>query len=127
MNKYVTTVHEGKKPFKCNICDAGFVSEADLNRLNASVHEGRKVQCDFCVSSFTKENNFQCSICDTRDWTATFVIRVFQIKAIWINMWQQVMKERNLSIAVFVILATELIIRINSKILKLFYIFLPTI
>ena len=63
----IETVHEGKKPFKCNICDAGFVSEADLNRLNASVHEGRKVQCDFCVSSFTKENNFQCSICDTRD------------------------------------------------------------
>jgi hypothetical protein len=90
----VETVHEGKKPFKCNICDAGFVSEADLYRLNASVHEGRKVQCDFCVSSFTKENNFQCSICDTRDWTATFVIRVFQIKAIWIIMWQQFMKER---------------------------------
>ena len=26
LNKYVTTGHEGKKPFKCNICDAGFVS-----------------------------------------------------------------------------------------------------
>ena len=33
------------------------------------------------------------------------------------------MKERNLSIAVFVTLATEFIIRINSKKLKLFYIF----
>ena len=28
----IETVHEGKKPFKCNICDAGFVSKGDLNR-----------------------------------------------------------------------------------------------
>ena len=42
LNKHVTTVHEEKKPFKCNICDAGFVSEGD-----------------FCVSSFTKKNNLK--------------------------------------------------------------------
>jgi hypothetical protein len=28
----IETVHEGKKPFKWNICDAGFVSKWDLNR-----------------------------------------------------------------------------------------------
>ena len=85
MKNHIELVHEGEEPyeveepFHCNIFDAGFVSEADLNRLNADVHEGRKVQCDFCVSSFTNENNFKnhvevvhkgknpipCIICDT--------------------------------------------------------------
>ena len=52
----------------------------DKNISNASLHEGKKVQCDFCPKSFTKEGNFnnlividheckipfQCSILDTK-------------------------------------------------------------
>ena len=46
---------------KCNTCDADFVSKGDLNRHIASVHEGRKVQCDLCASSFTKKRQFEKS------------------------------------------------------------------
>ena len=47
----ITSVHKGKKPFKCNICDASFTRKGSLNIHMGSVHEGKKL--------------FKCSICDT--------------------------------------------------------------
>ncbi len=55
----MTIAHEGKKPFKCNMCDVGFVSKEDLNRHIASLHEGWKLQCDYCAKSFTTEGNLK--------------------------------------------------------------------
>ena len=43
MNKHVASVHEGKKPFKCDICDRSFSLKSHMNRHVASVHEGKKV------------------------------------------------------------------------------------
>jgi len=37
----VTSVHEGKKPFKCEICDVQFGVKHGLNEHVASVHEGK--------------------------------------------------------------------------------------
>ena len=42
LNRHVTSVHEGKKPFQCNACDASFAQNSDLKKNKASVHEGNK-------------------------------------------------------------------------------------
>ena len=42
MNNDVATVHEGKKQFKCDICNTKFGIKSDLNRHVATVHEGKK-------------------------------------------------------------------------------------
>ena len=48
------SVHEGKKPFECEICDVQFVLKEKLNEHIASVHEGKKpFKCDKCESCFT--------------------------------------------------------------------------
>ena len=49
MNRHIASVHEGKKPFKCDICDHSFCQKRDLNRHVASIHEGKKpFKCDLC-------------------------------------------------------------------------------
>ena len=58
----MTSVHKGKKPFKCHICDLSFkcgtcnkdfTSDKDLRQLVNSVHEGKKpLKCDICVAYF---------------------------------------------------------------------------
>ena len=45
-------MHEGKKQFKCDICEAEFGQKVILNRHVATVHEGKKP--------------FKCEICDAR-------------------------------------------------------------
>ena len=39
----VTSIHEGKKPFKCEICDVQFRVKHGLNDHVASVHEGKNL------------------------------------------------------------------------------------
>ena len=38
----VAKVHEGKKPFKCDNCDANFSEKSKLKNNVTSVHEGNK-------------------------------------------------------------------------------------
>ena len=38
LNKHVARVHEGKKQFKCNICDSMFGVKGKLNVHVATVH-----------------------------------------------------------------------------------------
>ena len=42
MNVHVTTVHDGKKQFKCDICNAKFRLKCMLNQHVATVHEEKK-------------------------------------------------------------------------------------
>ena len=45
------SVHEGKKPFKWDLCDVKFEIKHKLNEHIASVHEGKKpLKCDKCES-----------------------------------------------------------------------------
>ena len=37
------SVHEGKKPYKCSICDARFARKTNLSGHIASIHEGKKL------------------------------------------------------------------------------------
>ena len=43
------SVHEGIKPFKCDICDYYCSQKSDMNTYVVSVHEGKKpFKCDIC-------------------------------------------------------------------------------
>ena len=43
MNMHVASVHEGKKPFMCDICDYNCSRMGNLNKHVVSVHEGKKL------------------------------------------------------------------------------------
>ena len=52
MNRHIFSVHEGKKPFNCNICDYNCLKQ---NIHVASVHEGKKpFKSDIC--------DYKCSL-----------------------------------------------------------------
>ena len=76
-----TSVHEKKKPFKCDICDYNFSGKGNLKRHTDSVHEGKKpFKCDICdyscsakgtltthVSSVHEgKKSFKCDVCGYR-------------------------------------------------------------
>ena len=49
MKTHVKSVHEGKKPFKCDICDYNFSQKGDMKRHVESVHERKNpFKCDIC-------------------------------------------------------------------------------
>ena len=41
LNEHIASVHEGKKPFHCEMCDVQFELELELNEHIALVHEER--------------------------------------------------------------------------------------
>ena len=47
----MASVHEGKKNFRCDTCNASFSQKKGWNRHKPSFHEGK--------------NPFECTICDT--------------------------------------------------------------
>ena len=54
MIQHVASVHEGKKPFKCENCDKSFFYKSDMNKHVASVHEGKKpFKCEKCAVQCT--------------------------------------------------------------------------
>ena len=77
MNQHVATVHEGKKPFKCDICNFSCSQKSNMKKHVAAVHEGNKP--------------FKCAICDYS----------------FFNMLQQFMKEKNRLNVTYVITAAH--------------------
>jgi uncharacterized Zn-finger protein len=54
LTKHVSTVHEGKKPFKCDICDYSFSEKGSLNKHIKSVHDGNnRYKCEICEKTFS--------------------------------------------------------------------------
>ena len=59
MKIHVATVHEGKKPFKCEVCDYKWYQKSSLENNVASVHTGNKpftCVCDYSSSQKSKTN-----------------------------------------------------------------------
>ena len=55
MKSHVTYVHEGQKPFKCDICDYTSSGKNNMDKHVAAVHEEKKpFKCDSC--------DYQCSL-----------------------------------------------------------------
>ena len=55
LKNHISLVHEGKKPFKCSICNVRFAQNQGLKKHIAAVHEGKKpFKCSICDDSFTQ-------------------------------------------------------------------------
>ena len=55
---HIEAIHEGNKPFKCDICDAEFGHKHHLNTHVVTVHEGKKQwKCDICNTAFGRKHH----------------------------------------------------------------------
>ena len=54
MKEHISEIHEeGKKLFKCDICDQSFSQKGNLSKHTASVHDSNKsFKCDICDQIF---------------------------------------------------------------------------
>ena len=54
LKKHISEIHEeGKKPFKCDICDQSSSQKGNLSKHTASVHDSNKsFKCDICDQIF---------------------------------------------------------------------------
>ena len=53
MRTHVAVIHEGKKPFKCDICIDNFGEKSTLKKHVTTVHEGRKqFKWNICNAEF---------------------------------------------------------------------------
>ena len=61
MRKHVSTVHEGGKRIKCEMCDKSFLESRPLfNNPIASIHEEMKsFKCKMCDKSFSQNSNME--------------------------------------------------------------------
>ena len=48
----IGSVHEGKKPFRCEVCDYSCTEKRNMIRHISLVHEGKKNKCDICNKKF---------------------------------------------------------------------------
>ena len=61
--QHVSTTHEKKKPFKCDICDYICSQKSDMKRHVKSVHEGKRpFKCDICNASFAQKEKLKSHI-----------------------------------------------------------------
>ena len=104
-HRHVSSVHEGKKPFQCDVCTKSYSQKAHLLGHVAAVHEGKKpYKCNLCEKSYAYKNlltahiqtihegvkPFKCPICP-----AGFVQkRVLQAHIDSIHLGKKVKKER---------------------------------
>ena len=77
LSRHTASVHEGYKPYKCEICPSQFFEKYQLGVHTRVVHEGKKpFQCDFDFTSKDSLNKhkrevheemkpFKCKIFDT--------------------------------------------------------------
>ena len=78
---HIASVHEGKKPFKCHVCDAKFSNKPNMKRHVAYVHENNKsYKCDMCfkiykanadlkrhISTIQEEKTIKCESCEAKN------------------------------------------------------------
>ena len=58
-----SAIHEGKKPFKCDICDYRCSRKGNMKTHVALVHEGKKpFKCDICDYSCLLKNSMKTHV-----------------------------------------------------------------
>ena len=56
LKKHISAVHDGIKPFKCEICCSNFAFNAGLRIHIATVYEGKRPnECIICDAKFTRK------------------------------------------------------------------------
>jgi len=83
MRQHVRFVHEKDLPFKCKLgCSTRFSSKNALNKHNASVHEGKRVECPKCFKMVTSLRNHTKIVHDkVRDHVCPMCQKTFQARA----------------------------------------------
>ena len=85
MNIHISSVQEGKKPYRCDICNAKFTSKQSLNGHMVSVHEGKKpFKCETSDATFARKNELNRHIAAVHESTSnvTFAMLNLQEKII---------------------------------------------
>ena len=55
-SRHIKSVHEGKRPHSCNVCEANVSSKKTLYNHIKTVHEGKNFECKICDAKFTSKN-----------------------------------------------------------------------
>ena len=57
LDRHISNVHEGNKPFKCSICNKKFGRKDVLKDHISAVHEGiKRHQCTICEKAFSRKD-----------------------------------------------------------------------
>ena len=70
LKKHIYKIHEeqGKKAFKCDICDQSFSQKGNLTKHTASVHDSKKsFKCDICDHNFSEKANLKIHIAEIHE------------------------------------------------------------
>ena len=60
MKAHIESVHEGKKKFKCQICDYSCHTKCNMNRHISIVHEENKpFDCNICEKAFSSRHSIK--------------------------------------------------------------------
>ena len=97
IKRHLASVHEGKKPFKCDICDYICSQKMDMNRHIASVHEGKKpFKCVICDYSCSQKGNMSTHVASVHEGTKPFKCDICDyICSLKTVMLHQIMKEKS--------------------------------
>ena len=58
MERHLSTAHDGKKEFKCEMCDKVFSRKNNIKAHMESVHEGKKsFKCKVCDKNFSHKHH----------------------------------------------------------------------
>ena len=90
MKSHIKSVHEGKKGYKCTICDASFYASNGLKYHMTKIHEDKRPYIyEICDSSFVlkghltrhissvheKHKPYKCDICDVAKYSRNSEIK----------------------------------------------------
>ena len=60
LKQHKKSVHEGNKPFKCEVCDFSSSRKIDMKRHVNAVHEGKKpFKCEICDYRCSRKNRLK--------------------------------------------------------------------
>ena len=64
LETYISSDDEGKKTFRCEICDKSFCTNQKLNKHIGGIHEGKKpFKCEICDYRSSKKSTINVESC----------------------------------------------------------------